>query len=141
MYRILVVDDEPLMGDYVASLLRRYGLRANVVHAAQDALGRLANDGYDAIITDIVMPGMDGIEFVRAVRSLYPDIPVIAVSGSNPDYRQAMMAAMRACGANLAFSRLVEPAQLLRGLLGLCAERKRAMLSGRAAPAEAGAPQ
>jgi CheY-like chemotaxis protein len=50
--------------------------------SAQSALKLLAEETVDAIITDIEMPGMDGLEFIRVVRRSFPHTPVIAMSGA-----------------------------------------------------------
>lgn len=121
MYRILVVDDEPVFGDYVASLLERNGFQADAVYTAQDGLACLARGGYHAVVSDIIMPDMDGIEFMRALRRLSPNLPVVAISGTAQSYRQSALRVMRAFGASIALAKPLDPDLLLRSVRELCA--------------------
>jgi CheY-like chemotaxis protein len=58
--RILVVDDDAVLRDVFADLIRGLGYQVNVVTDAGEALGRVRNEGFDVLVTDIVLPGMDG---------------------------------------------------------------------------------
>jgi CheY-like chemotaxis protein len=82
--RVLLVDDEPTL----RRLFRRTLLKAGheVVEAANGTTAiALAQDGaFDAVVSDIRMPDMDGIELLRRLHELAPDLPVLLVSGS-PD--------------------------------------------------------
>jgi len=81
MARILVVDDETGIIAVLKEMLLR--LHHEVLTAANgtDALGKLSLGGVDLMITDIVMPDMDGLELIATVQSLYPKLKVIAISG------------------------------------------------------------
>jgi DNA-binding NtrC family response regulator len=78
MARILVVDDEPAVTFALESMLQLRGDTAVVAHSGQDALGQL--DGVDAVVTDFAMPGMDGLELLRAIRDRDPSLPVILLT-------------------------------------------------------------
>ena len=77
---VLVVDDEPVV---LSLLSRALEQKFEVVacHAAADALACIRQGGFDAVVSDINMPGMNGIELLRAVRDLDPDLPVLLVTG------------------------------------------------------------
>ena len=79
--RVLVVEDEPDLGDLFGDFLRELGHQPLVVRSAEAALGRLTTERADAIILDIHLPGMSGLDFLqlRPVREL--GIPIVAVSG------------------------------------------------------------
>jgi CheY-like chemotaxis protein len=63
-------------------LLRDLGFEADVASSAQEALEKLSADPrYDVIFTDVVMPGMSGIEFAKVVRKQLPGMPVVLTSG------------------------------------------------------------
>jgi len=82
MFRILYVDDEPALLDLGKIFLELSGqLLVDTVSSAEDALGRLLQQRYDGIISDYQMPGKDGIEFLKYVRSRYPDLPFILFTG------------------------------------------------------------
>jgi DNA-binding NtrC family response regulator len=79
--RILIVDDDP---GTLASLSRAFameGYTALTASSAARGLERLAAEPVDAILSDVVMPGMDGLEFLSRVRESAPDVPVILMSG------------------------------------------------------------
>jgi GAF domain-containing protein/CheY-like chemotaxis protein len=81
MLRCLVVDDEEVVGDVVADVLRSVGHTAVLARNAAEALSLVRVEPFDLIFTDLSMPGMTGWELARAVRATVPDLPVILVSG------------------------------------------------------------
>ena len=82
--RILVADDEPGMLRVVAHVLRHGGFVPVLATDGADALAQLdsANEPIDLVLTDIMMPGLDGLAVARAVRDRYPKLPVLLMSGS-----------------------------------------------------------
>ncbi|MBC8207803.1 MAG: response regulator [Desulfobulbaceae bacterium] len=83
--KILVVDDEPQILDSITD----YFLEYDVITASNghDGMRILRNTKPDLIVTDIIMPDMEGIEFIQIVNELDATIPIIAMSG-NPVGRQ-----------------------------------------------------
>jgi CheY-like chemotaxis protein len=92
--KILVVDDDPVMQMTVQRVLEQVG---HAVVAAEDGakgLARLRAEGFDLLVLDIFMPGMDGFETMRRVLQQQPDLPIIMTSGrpntpesmQEPDY-------------------------------------------------------
>jgi DNA-binding response OmpR family regulator len=85
MKHVLLLDDDPVQLAVRQLLLRRSGIESQLVTEADDALTLLrAESGQQAIgavITDHLMPSMDGAEFVRRLRSFNQWMPVIVVSG------------------------------------------------------------
>jgi two-component system cell cycle sensor histidine kinase/response regulator CckA len=73
-------------------ILQRLGYQVVAVPSARDALAWPATD-FDLVVTDVVMPGMDGPEMVRRLRQTNPTIPVLYVSGYQP--KEEMAAALR----------------------------------------------
>lgn len=90
--KILVVDDERDLGVLAGLLLRRRGHVPILALDPRDALHMLTPD-VDAVITDIEMPGMSGVELARRIRELDPDIPIAFCTGSDPSEQTAMEAA------------------------------------------------
>ena len=79
--RVLLVDDEPGIVDVFAAILRGFGF---VVEGAGDgnvAMDLLGRNSFDVIVSDINMPGCDGLEFLRRVRERDLDVPVIMMTG------------------------------------------------------------
>lgn len=89
--RILVVDDEQAIRDLLVGLLSMEGHQVEAVRTGMEALQRLAEHPYDAIITDIRMPEMDGIEFYNRILHDHPELArrVIFTTGDtiSPDTR------------------------------------------------------
>ncbi len=84
--RILIVDDEPLIQEMVASYVHQIGFEAITAPNGLEALDRLRKEPFSILITDIKMPEMDGFELMRAVRSEFPDIHIIAMTGHGVSY-------------------------------------------------------
>ena len=82
MNRILVIDDEHGVRRAVRIVLERSGYRVREATSGLEALRLWHEDESDLVITDIHMPEMDGLEMIRQLHALSPDLPVIAVSGS-----------------------------------------------------------
>ena len=81
MDTILVVDDDRLFLTLVRDELEKAGFGVKVAENAAQAQTALAEGGVDAIIMDVVMPEMDGMELLPKMRTTHPDIPVVVVSG------------------------------------------------------------
>lgn len=80
--KLLLVDDEPDGAEFAAVLLRSNGLKVVVVHSASEALQVLQEDSeIDAILSDVMMPGMSGLQLADAVRAMYPSIKIVLMSG------------------------------------------------------------
>ena len=77
MFRILVVEDDRELNQQVCSYLKQHGYEAVGCLSANDAFNTLYNDLYDLIVSDIMMPGMDGFEFARTVRENSKDMPIL----------------------------------------------------------------
>ncbi len=78
--RILVVDDEESMCQYLTILLEREGHRVRSAGSGPEALGLLEQGGFDLVMTDIQMPGMDGIQLLKRIREKDAGVPVIIMT-------------------------------------------------------------
>lgn len=85
MARILLIDDEEGHRDFVAAALRRMGHEVTSESSGLPVVNRVGkvdfSTAYDVIITDIVMPDIEGIEVIRTLRSACPDCRIVAMSG------------------------------------------------------------
>ena len=77
--RIAVVDDERILLRVFSSLMRRFNYEADFYSNPQKAVDAIVADPgrYDLVLSDVRMPGMDGVSFARKVRFLLPDLPII----------------------------------------------------------------
>ncbi len=78
---VIVVDDVPDIREMVRMALEHYGCRVTEAADGDEALALQARDPADVFITDIVMPGQDGVETIGALRKAYPELKIIAMSG------------------------------------------------------------
>ncbi len=77
MFQILVVEDDADLNRTVCSFLNQSGYEATGCKSAEEAYDALYSRMFDLIVSDIMMPGVDGFEFARTVRSLNEDIPIL----------------------------------------------------------------
>lgn len=87
--RILIADDEPTFLTSTAELLRREGFTVDTVEDAQGALGAIAAQPYDLLITDLEMPGNADLDLVQQVANLSGGLPIIIITGF-PSVRSAV---------------------------------------------------
>lgn len=80
---ILVVEDEVEIRDLVALHLLRQGYRVTECSTGEDASAKLASDTFDMAIFDWMLPGMSGVELVKAARSVSPDMPILMVTAKS----------------------------------------------------------
>src|SRR6185436_10328996 len=82
MPRILVIDDDALMRKLVDKVLTATGHEVFQAGNGKEGLKQHRADPVDLIITDIFMPEMEGLEFIRTLLKKNPEVPVIAMSGN-----------------------------------------------------------
>lgn len=82
--RILVVDDEPTITDFVGHALKREGYKPDIVHNGEDAITLASQNEYDLYILDIMLPGMDGYELCRRIRT-HTAAPVLFLSARDTE--------------------------------------------------------
>ena len=87
---ILIADDESTIRAYVGNILRRAGFQLIEASDGADALVQVQEEGrpIDLLVTDIRMPRMDGIALARSMTELYPNIPIIYISGYPFDFEE-----------------------------------------------------
>ncbi|NNC48372.1 MAG: response regulator [Sphingomonas sp.] len=81
MYKILLAEDDKSMREYLARALERVGYEVESVDCGTKALPLLENGKYDLLLTDIVMPEMDGIELAQKASAIDAEIRVMFITG------------------------------------------------------------
>ena len=89
--RVLLVDDEPVITRSLGRILTAAGYEVLTAHDGDEALARLGEAPFDAVVSDIRMPGLDGLALLRDLQERELEIPVILLTGS-PTVRTAMEA-------------------------------------------------
>jgi Response regulators consisting of a CheY-like receiver domain and a winged-helix DNA-binding domain len=78
--KILVVEDDVETADYVARGLRQQGHVVDVAHTGKDGLFLAAGEGYDLVVADRMLPGIDGLKIVRTLRAAGDGVPVLMLT-------------------------------------------------------------
>ena len=83
---ILVIDDEPMVRSVIARLLEEWEFKVEEAENGRTglALAHKLQGDLSMVITDLVMPYMDGYEFANAFHPLYPDVPILFITGECP---------------------------------------------------------
>jgi CheY-like chemotaxis protein/anti-sigma regulatory factor (Ser/Thr protein kinase) len=115
--RVLIVDDNPLTCELLTTILVREGAETSAATSAADALALLEKSAPDILVSDIAMPGTDGYELIRRVRSRsgdgLADLPAVALTAyARPEDRERAIAA----GFDGHISKPAEPAEFIRFL-------------------------
>lgn len=79
-HRILIVDDEAGMREFLSIFLEREGFQVESAHDGQEALQAAKRTPFDLIISDLRMPGMDGVRLLEGLRKFQPEVPVILMT-------------------------------------------------------------
>nr|CAA9289015.1 metal dependent phosphohydrolase [uncultured Armatimonadetes bacterium] len=79
--RILLVDDDDLLRDTFSVTLASFGYAADSAASGEEALRMLRERAYDLVLSDVVMPGLSGLELADAVSRRHPDVPVVLLTG------------------------------------------------------------
>jgi two-component system response regulator AtoC len=80
-FRVLVIDDDPGVRDYMEALVSRQGYHVDAVADGEQALATLSDTRPDVVTLDVVLPGMDGLETLRRLKQRLPEVPVVMLSG------------------------------------------------------------
>ena len=78
---VLLIDDEEQFLKVLGERLETRGLKVNTVTSGEDALTLIDDENYDAIILDLAMPGIDGIETLKLLKEKNPDLEIIMLTG------------------------------------------------------------
>ena len=132
--RVLVVEDDRDLCDVLQRMLKRSGFATAGASSGRDALGVLRTEPINLVITDMVMPEMDGVELMRVLQKERPDLPIITLSGMDDVMEYRRIAAH--LGARVALLKPVSRADLVRAVTEALAGQ--VSNAGKLAPAKGG---
>lgn len=78
---ILIVDDDAMVGEQLERLFTHSGYKVTIANRAEQALESLEREDIDLVVTDIRLPGIDGVELTKRIAERWSDVPVIVVTG------------------------------------------------------------
>ncbi|WP_258358860.1 response regulator [Moorella sulfitireducens] len=81
--KIMVIDDQPGVRRLVCEALRQQGYTLYLASEGREALGKITSEVPDLVILDIKMPGMSGVEFLKELRRITVNLPVIVITAYN----------------------------------------------------------
>src|ERR1700730_17806432 len=123
MQRILIVDDEGDVRDSIKSVLDLAGYTVRKAENAADALDQLGRGPIDVVITDIIMPKMNGVQAIESIRKAFPSVRIVAISGGGnfgiATYQPtaitttAYLASAEVAGAHLSLTKPFEAGDLI----------------------------
>jgi two-component system, OmpR family, response regulator len=79
--RVLLVEDDDDSRDLMTEVLEAAGYQVTAAASGAEGLRRFSEQAVDVVVTDVGMPGMDGLEVARAAKELAPQVPVVVVTG------------------------------------------------------------
>ena len=116
---VLIVDDDAYFRALARNILESRGFQVMEADGAAACLAAVRDSAVDAVILDIVMPGRDGIEALRELKTLYPETKVLTISGANDSELFLNVSAHLGADASLNKSEIASLATMLDLVLDL----------------------
>lgn len=116
MARILVIDDDQQIRDLLHSMLENDGFSCETAPEGKAGMRLLAEKSFDLVITDLIMPGKEGLETIMELRRTSPHIKIIAISGGIPGKNMDFLSAAQTLGASRVFSKPVRRNELIQAI-------------------------
>jgi CheY-like chemotaxis protein len=119
---ILFVDDDNVISTLSKRVLAEAGHTVFLATTGREALAMLKSAAPDLVITDLVMPDMDGLELIRTLLQSSPALKIIAISG---EFQGEFLRVAKAFGAKASLQKLFDPLELLRLVNEVATSEKR----------------
>ena len=116
MANILVIDDDGTMREMLVQLLKHAGYKVKSAADGKRALKLLDAHTFDLIVTDLVMPEIEGVDLIQVIRTLNKSVPIIAISGGARNDPKSLLESARVSGANITFEKPFHAAPFLAAL-------------------------
>ncbi len=86
--KVLIVDDEKDFLDIIAERIRARGMDVSTTTSAEDALNMVAEESFDVVIMDFMMPELDGFKALKLMKAKRPEVQIILLTGNVPDEKR-----------------------------------------------------
>jgi len=117
MARILVIDDEPLVREIFGIILKRAGHEVVIAANGSEAVAIHRDQPAHLVVTDILMPEMDGLETIEELRLRSPGLKIIAISGGSKICNVDLLSLATKYGASAVLRKPVENAELVQSVV------------------------
>jgi PAS domain S-box-containing protein len=128
--RVLVADDDLGIRHSLAEILRAEGCEVETASDGAEALARIEKGRFDVVITDVVMPNMDGYELFATVRKRLPDLPILMMTAFHYDRDHVIKRSRLEGLEGVIFKKPVDPDRLREALVEALGSRRRARRPG-----------
>ncbi len=116
MARILIIDDDPLVRLSLCAILETAGHQVDEAKNGLEGIGKYRRTSADLVITNIVMPEMDGLETIRELERIKPGLRLIAISGYDPGRGRGYLTLAEEYGALYTFTKPFDRAEVLEAV-------------------------
>jgi DNA-binding NtrC family response regulator len=126
-HKVLVIDDEVNVSDTLALIFTKEGYEARVAYSAEEAIEVISQWRPDLAIVDVMLPGMNGIDFALVLKANYPDCRLLLFSG---EQGTADLLTQAAIDGNIfeILAKPVPPAYMLEAAAGLLGDKQKKMV-------------
>lgn len=114
MKKILLIDDDELVVYALGKYLQRKGFEVKTLPSGKDAISTYKSFQPDVIITDIIMPDVEGLELILEFRKIDSNIPIIAMSGGSRRLDTSYLESASLIGANITLEKPFEEEELIK---------------------------
>ena len=124
MARILIIDDDDDVRATLALMVRSAGHEVNAPATGPDLRSIVEAAQYDVVVTDVLMPDLDGIEIIKLARAAKSHCPIIAISGGSPRMPASVgLKLTEAFGANVVLYKPFEKDELIEAIAQVAGAR------------------
>ena len=113
---ILVVDDDDVIRLMIKNIIKKLGSHTLEARNGNEALALYKKEKPDLVITDILMPGKEGLETIHDIRAINPKARIIAISGGGSTQNLTFLQLAQKIGANHAMTKPIKPDELINAI-------------------------